>query len=868
MPSAQSPSWTVLEFAAAFLEDRASGASASLASYLERFPGDPAGVSAEYARLSGQAAAPEAPLSRNAASSSGRRTFGRFELEGEVGRGGQATVHVAFDPERQTRVALKILRSLPPGEATSERRRFEREVSLVTRLSHPAICPILEVGEADGCAFVVMPLIEGETFAALLATEVIRRGEEHSADQLKGAADSTSAEINRRKSWVSRCVHVLDALEAAHAAEVIHRDLKPANLMLKPDGTPVILDFGLARDLHGPTSEITHSGDLFGTPSYMSPEQLAASRIPLDARTDVFSMGVTLYECLLGRRPFTGASRADLYQAILSKEPDPFPKGPLALGRDLESILLVALEKDRDRRYVSAAAFRDDLVRWLSDQPVLARRPGFWLRVRRLGARNPLATAVSTLLLLLVVVTITVVTILYREADRSARLAQARVRQLQEDAQALQSAASRATLLPALAGSLSEDVAAQALQRSRALVTSAPNDPALRRQVAEAELTLGQVLQEKRHPDVTAIVTHLTASMSNNLSLRELGGWTPADQRREAEALRGLAMIAMEQNRLSDAETHLKLLATLLPEAGADSAERSAWMRLRGRYEESLGALAQAQKRDEDALSHYERALQALTDEHAQDPTNAKILSDALSMHLRVGNLRTRLGKLSGLWREIGEPAEILGYRLINLAPKDGTSWNGLGNAQLLKMNLLLASNQTKDALHWNHRAIENLERATLLVSHDGFVRTRLRSAYQSQAAIFDALKEATSASQARQWADHAWAARREAPLEERAGVARRWLDSNHNRPDLAQWLLWKAKAEAPAADHDQQMLIDALLAEAILASGSRTSAGTLVQSVLDRVSAEQRTLAVPGGDVRLGEFLDRLQSRLAPPSR
>ena len=291
-------------------------------------------------------------------------------------------------------------------------------------------------------------------------------------------------------------------------------------------------------------------------------------------------------------------------------------------------------------------------------------------------------------------------------------------------------------------------------------------------------------------------------------------------------------------------------------------------MRLRGRYEESLGALAQAQKRDEDALSHYERALQALTDEHAQDPTNAKILSDALAMHLRVGNLRTRLGKLSGLWREIGEPAEILGYRLINLAPKDGTSWNGLGNAQLLKMNLLLASNQTKDALHWNHRAIENLERATLLVSHDGFVRTRLRSAYQSQAAIFDALKEATSAARARQWADHVWAARREAPLEERAGVARRWLDSNHNRPDLAQWLLWKAKAEAPAADHDQQMLIDALLAEAILASGSRTSAGTLVQSVLDRVSAEQRTLAVPGGDVRLGDFLDRLESRLEPPSR
>ena len=180
------------------------------------------------------------------------------------------------------------------------------------------------------------------------------------------------------------------ALEAAHASGVVHRDVKPANIMVRPDESPVVIDFGFARlldDTDGPT--VTRSGDLFGTPPYMSPEQVARQSVKVDHRTDVWSLGVTLYECLTLRRPFEALVRERLYHAILLKPHSDPARLNAAVSRDLKTVLDVALEKDPDRRYGSAAAFADDLERVLEGRTVRARSPSPAIRVRRWALRNP-----------------------------------------------------------------------------------------------------------------------------------------------------------------------------------------------------------------------------------------------------------------------------------------------------------------------------------------------------------------------------------------------------------------------------------------------------------------------------------------------
>jgi formylglycine-generating enzyme required for sulfatase activity len=193
------------------------------------------------------------------------------------------------------------------------------------------------------------------------------------------------------------------ALHTAHEAGITHRDIKPGNIMLTSDGRPVILDFGLAQmeEDDGPT--LTQSGDLFGTPAYMSPEQLTRHSIRLDRRTDVYSLGVTLYKCLTLADAFTAPTRQSLYHTILTKDAvDPRRLNP-AIPPDLVVVLETAMEKDRDRRYKTAEAFAEDLQRVREYQPILARPPSRMLRLRRWTQRNPaLATAVAALFLMLV----------------------------------------------------------------------------------------------------------------------------------------------------------------------------------------------------------------------------------------------------------------------------------------------------------------------------------------------------------------------------------------------------------------------------------------------------------------------------------
>jgi WD40 repeat protein/serine/threonine protein kinase len=354
--------------------------------------------------------APEPPIPE------GRRV-GPYRLIRELGRGSQGQVFLAEDTRLSRRVALKVL-STTFAPSSSVLHRFQREAAAASKLDHPGICSVYEAGTADGVPYIAMRHVEGETLArqitssrenAITGTATLAAGEAEAPGSSPAEGDSSTASSGTPPSSreeILGAVHLIEraarALHSAHEAGLIHRDIKPGNIMVTPEGDPVILDFGLARDEDSDLQTITHSGDLLGTPAYMSPEQLLAQRIPLDRRTDVYSLGVTLYERLTLRRPFDAPTREGLYQKILTgNAPDPRRLNS-HIPRDLKVVLETALERDRARRYKTAFDFAEDLRRVRSYEPIKARPAGPLLRFQRWTQRNPvLATATLGLFLLL-----------------------------------------------------------------------------------------------------------------------------------------------------------------------------------------------------------------------------------------------------------------------------------------------------------------------------------------------------------------------------------------------------------------------------------------------------------------------------------
>ncbi len=348
-------------------------------------------------------------------SSPGTETIGDYRILRELGRGGMGVVYLAEDSRLRRNVALKVL---SPVFASSKdlQKRFQREAALASKLDHPGICAIHEAGEANGIPFIAMRYVQGETLehwinAARIAAGMGERGSLGTAGMPKTPGEPTGAGPAERpalkrstgagtREEIQRIVHLVEktarALHVAHEAGLIHRDIKPGNVMVTREGDPILLDFGLARDEEGTGASITQTGALMGTPAYMSPEQIAAQRIRLDRRTDVYSLGVTLYEALTLRLPFTAGSRDSLYQKILVTEPENIRRLNPAVPPDLKVVIDKSLEKDRDRRYPTALEFGEDLRRVRENEPVKARPIGPVTRAQRWARRNP-GVAVPTL---------------------------------------------------------------------------------------------------------------------------------------------------------------------------------------------------------------------------------------------------------------------------------------------------------------------------------------------------------------------------------------------------------------------------------------------------------------------------------------
>ena len=397
-----------------------------------------------------------------------------YELGEKIGQGGMGVVYRAYHRSLRRTVALKII---PGGGLRDEIdiARFHIEAEAAARLDHPGIIPVYDVGEHHGNHYYAMAYIEGPSLSEFVGQNA------------KSLAPRRAAELMEQ---------VCHAVQYAHDRAVIHRDLKPANIMLEHGEVPRLADFGLAKNMHQEEEEkgLTMTGQVMGTPSYMAPEQAAGKLDEISNRTDVYSLGATLYALLAGKPPFGGSTIFETIRQVIRTEPEPLTQIVHTIPRDLQTVCEKCLAKRPEDRYDSADAVAEDLRRFLDGFPISARPLGPLARGSRWCQRNPVEAALLAITTTALIVG-TIVSVRFGlEASRSLAISQ-------QNTQSLRSAMQDTFVFA------SEDVLAQepgmqaarkklltmAQQYYAGLVALTPKDANSQREFADAQFMLSKV---------------------------------------------------------------------------------------------------------------------------------------------------------------------------------------------------------------------------------------------------------------------------------------------------------------------------------------------------------------------------------------
>ncbi|MEW6251865.1 MAG: tetratricopeptide repeat protein [Planctomycetota bacterium] len=626
----------------------------------------------------------------------------------EIHHGGQGVVYEAIQCSTRRRVALKMLHGGPFADLRA-RTRLEREVRILGHLRHPHIVGVLDSGVAAGCPYYVMDYIAGETLAAYLA--------------------------RRRLSGSERlrlCAEICEAVHAAHLRGVIHRDLKPTNIRIDAEGAPHVLDFGLAKvALEELTDEeqpqvLSLTGQFIGSLPWAAPEQAAGRPDAIDMRTDVYALGVILYQVLTGRMPYdvAGSTHAVL-ERILTAE----PARPSALCRELDdeldTIVLKCLAKERERRYANAGEVARDLRHYLANEPIEARRDSLAYVLRKHLRRHRAAVGVMAAFALVLAVGLVMVLALWRQAVEQRATAQRRATQAELVTGFLERVLSSADpdIVQADQGSLLyrslRATADNAARQAAGLADQPEVEARVRHTVGRVYLSLGaypeaaQQLRQATELRTAQLGSDAPATIDSLLllgwALKEQGHYEPARQVYEratavrlglfggeslpvAEAYNYLGQLYLDQNDLARAEPYLRTALDLQQRHGGEREDIANGLA-------SLGSLLRRADRLDEAEPPLREALQIRRALYGEEHHYTLVSMNKLALLLRARGATTEARALLQRYVELGPQVlgpghPHLGAALVNL----GSTFSDEGDEAV--------------AEGWYRRGIDVLQRA------------------------------------------------------------------------------------------------------------------------------------------------------------
>jgi serine/threonine protein kinase len=379
-----------VEFVRRLLDDMAAGRSHPAAYYERLFPECAERVRAEVPAAGPPDAFPAPPA-----------RIGAYDVVGELPAGGMGRLLLARRAGKEGTLVIKTAKGGVGADESQVLDRLRREATILGRLDHERICPVIDVVSEGERVFVVMPFIEGETLEARIRRARAKLEAREPAEAAWSAIAAGGSSEDGLDGILALMEDVALAVHAAHELGIVHRDLKPGNIMVRADGHAVVLDFGLAVDLSDRQARrLTVQGDVLGTPSYMAPEQIEGEIASIDRRTDVYALGAILYEILTFRRAFEASGADALKSRILARRAAAPRHVNPAVPSDLEAVCAKAMEAAPGRRYATARALAEDLRRVRSREPALAATRSLFARVAAAARRNRIAVAIAGALVL------------------------------------------------------------------------------------------------------------------------------------------------------------------------------------------------------------------------------------------------------------------------------------------------------------------------------------------------------------------------------------------------------------------------------------------------------------------------------------